>query len=554
MVQVDLLITNANVLTLDEKSRIGGSVAVSNGNIIGIWTEAKPPRASIEYNSRTQVIDLKGATLLPGFIDTHNHLLMYSQFRKQANCSSPLNPTIEDIQARLLSMAKQTEKENWILGFGYDDTLLKEKRHPTRAELDAVVPDHPVFIRHVSAHFGVVNSAALKMAGMDETVLDPPGGHLGRDGSGQLNGILYELPAMNMVEKKIPAPSLDLLVSLLSEGSKDYLETGITTNTDAGVGLNMGIVELEAHLKAIAERKNPLRMRLMVMHNLLREGNELGKYTANELNLEIIEKSCGRARLDSAKLFQDGSIQGLTAALRQPYHCNPGVSGDLLHEQNEFNEEILDLNKRGFRITTHGNGDRAIGSILDAYEFALKKNPRIDHRHRIEHLQTVTKSDLERMKKLGVAGSFFINHVYYWGDRHKKLFLGPERANSINPLRDALLNNLLFTVHSDCPVTPISPLFSVWAAVNRITMGGEVLGHEQRIDVESALRSMTIWGAELNFDEKNTGSIEIGKRADFVILSEDPLKVDPLEIKDIPVLATIVNGQVLYQKDWSLIY
>jgi predicted amidohydrolase YtcJ len=478
---------------------------------------------------------------------------MYSQFRKQANCSSPLNQTIEDIQARLLSMAKQTEKENWILGFGYDDTLLKEKKHPTRAELDAVVPDHPVFIRHVSAHFGVVNSAALKMAGMDETVLDPPGGHLGRDGSGQLNGILYELPAMNMVEKKIPAPSLDLLVSLLSEGSKDYLETGITTNTDAGVGLNMGIVELEAHLKAIAERKNPLRMRLMVMHNLLREGNELGKYTANELNLEIIEKSCGRARLDSAKLFQDGSIQGLTAALRQPYHCNPGVSGDLLHEQNEFNEEILDLNKRGFRITTHGNGDRAIGSILDAYEFALKKNPRSDHRHRIEHLQTVTKSDLERMKKLGVAGSFFINHVYYWGDRHKKLFLGPERANSINPLRDSLLYNLLFTVHSDCPVTPISPLFSVWAAVNRITMGGEVLGPEQRIGVESALRSMTIWGAELNFDEKNTGSIEMGKRADFVILSEDPIKVDPLEIKDIPVLATIVNGHVVYQKEWSLI-
>ncbi|WP_349730099.1 amidohydrolase [Peribacillus frigoritolerans] len=553
MVHVDLLITNANVLTLDKKSRIGGSVAVSNGIIIGIFTELEPPRATIEYSSRTQVINLKGATLLPGFIDTHNHLLMYSQFRKQANCSSPLNQNIEDIQARLLSMAKQTEKENWILGFGYDDTLLKEQRHPTRAELDAVVPDHPVFIRHVSAHFGVVNSAALKIAGIDETVLDPPGGHLGRDSSGRLNGILYELPAMNLVETKIPAPSLDLLVSLLSEGSKDYVEKGITTNTDAGVGLNMGIVELEAHLLAMAERKNPMRMQLMVMHNILREGNELGKYTASELNMEIIEKSYGRARLDSAKLFQDGSIQGLTAALRQPYHCKPKVSGELLHEQKEFNEEVLDLNKRGFRITTHGNGDRAIGSILDAYEFALKKNPRIDHRYRIEHLQTVTRYDLERMKSLGIAGSFFINHVYYWGDRHKKMFLGPERANEMNPLRDALQNNLLFTLHSDCPVTPISPLFSVWAAVNRITMGGEVLGPEQRIDVESALRSMTIWGAEINFDEKNTGSIEIGKRADFVILSEDPLKVDPLEIKDIPVLATIVDGQVVYQMDRSLI-
>ncbi|CEG32024.1 amidohydrolase 3 [Peribacillus simplex] len=335
---------------------------------------------------------------------------------------------------------------------------------------------------------------------------------------------------------------------MLGKASKDYVAQGITTNTDAAVGFN-NLEDLEVHLKAAEQKINPMRTRLMIMHQQLREGQPFGGYSPAQLDLELRERSGGWVKLDSAKMFQDGSIQGLTGALRLPYYQNQDVYGDFIHHQEAFNEEVLDLHRRGFRITTHGNGDRAIGSILAAYEYALSNSPRTGHRHRIEDVQTATTEDIMKMRELDVAGSFFINHVYYWGDRHKQIFLGPERGRRISPLAEAVAHNLLFTLHSDCPITPISPLFSVWAAVNRITREGHVLGPEQRIDVETALKSMTIFGAKLNFDESRSGSIEIGKQADFTILEADPTAVHPEEIRDIAILATFIDGNPVYGQE-----
>ncbi|AND40764.1 hypothetical protein A361_16930 [Cytobacillus oceanisediminis 2691] len=313
------------------------------------------------------------------------------------------------------------------------------------------------------------------------------------------------------------------------------------------MGLDRGIEELNAHIAAINSGKNPMNMRLMILHHLLREGSAFSGYTADQLDLELKRRTKNRASLDSAKLFQDGSIQGLTGALRKPYHCDESVYGELLHDQNKFAEEMLDLHKRGFRIAIHGNGDRAIGSILEAFDYVLSKSPMEDHRHRIEHVQTAGSEDLDAMQRLGVAASFFINHVYYWGDRHRRIFLGEKRAARINPLADAVDRNLLFTLHSDCPITPISPLFSIWAAVNRITLEGEVLGDDQKIDVLEALKAMTSYGAALNFEEDSAGTIEKGKRGDFVVLEADPLTCPAMELKDIPILATIISGKVVWE-------
>ena len=221
--------------------------------------------------------------------------------------------------------------------------------------------------------------------------------------------------------------------------------------------------------------------------------------------------------------------------------------GELIFSQKTLEEMVIDFHNRGFRIATHGNGDRAIESIIQAYQKAIDLNPRQDHRHRIEHVQTATSEDLNEIKKYDIAASFFINHVYYWGDRHKNIFLGPERAERINPLKEADDLELLYTLHSDCPITAISPLFSVWAAVNRVTKEGVVLGENQKIDVISALKSMTIYGAKLNFEENEAGTIEVGKFADFAVLQEDPTEIDPIKIKDIPILSTIVNGEVVYK-------
>lgn len=548
MLSVDMLLTNANVLTLDEQGTRAGSVAVKDGRITGIWQTRIPPMDEVDPTSAPNIIDLKGATLIPGFIDTHNHLQMYAETLEQVNCGSPLNQSIKDIQQNLQQKAALAAPGEWVIGYGYDDTLLKEKRHPTRYDLDVAAPDHPVFIRHISGHLAVANSLALKKAGIKDVERDPAIGHYGRDHNGKINGVLYEFGPLEALQSALPARSLETKLELLGQAVKEYLAQGITTNTDAAVGMK-GMEELALYLEAAKRNVNPLRMQLMMMHDLFRPGGIFEDYTADELNQELMRRSNGKICLDSAKMFQDGSIQGLTGALRKPYYAHPEVKVTLNFPQEEFNEEVYNLHERGFRIAIHGNGDRAIGSILDAFEYAIGKSEQRDHRHRIEHVQTATVEDLDKMKTLAIAGSFFINHVYYWGDRHQQLFLGPQRAERINPLVDAVDRDLLFTLHSDCPVTPISPLFSVWAAVNRVTREGNILGPEQRIDVETALKSMTIYGAKLNFDEENAGSIEIGKVADFAVLDADPTAVDPMDIKDIAVQATFINGEVVYRKE-----
>lgn len=549
MLKIDLLFKNANVLTLDNQNRRAGSVAVANGKIVGIWEEDEPPKGDVEVTASTNVVDLNGSTLIPGFIDTHNHILMYGQTKEQVNCGTPPNQSIKDLLEIIGARAKATTNREWVKGYGYDDTLLNEKRHITRTDLDMVSPNNPVFISHTSGHLCAVNSLALELAGLTDDVSDPQGGHYGRDEKGRLNGVIYEPAAMMPINKVLPQMTVQQQIDVLGVASKDYVAQGITTNTDAAVGFNSDLEDLEVHLKAAEQGINPMRAQLMIMHQRFREGEAFEEYSPTQLNQELQERSRGKAKLDSAKMFQDGSIQGLTGALRKPYYQNPEVYGDLIHSQVAYNEEVLDLHRRGFRITTHGNGDRAIESILHAYEYALTKSPRTNHRHRIEHVQTATTEDIVKMKELDVAGSFFINHVYFWGDRHKQIFLGPERGRRISPLAEAKAHNLLFTLHSDCPITPISPLFSVWAAVNRMTREGHVLGPEQRIDVVTALKSMTIYGAKLNFDEANSGSIEIGKHADFAVLEVDPTAVHPEEIKNIAVLSTFIGGIPVYGQE-----
>ncbi|QKY70419.1 amidohydrolase [Lentibacillus sp. CBA3610] len=546
MHEVELLFTNANVLTMDDANPRAGSIAISDGVIAGIWNDPEPPKHEVDITKNTAVINLHGATLLPGFIDTHNHILMYALMADKINCGTPPNHSITDILSAIRQRALETVDGNWIEGYGFDDTLVEEKRHILRRELDDAAPNNPVFIRHISGHLGYANSLALEYAGLHDDISDPKSGHFGRDENGRLNGVLYEYDATDPVSQLIPDKTIDKKVDDLGKAAKEYLAHGITTNSDAKVS---NLNELDVHLKAARQGVNPMRTRLMVMHNLLSDGAAFGNYSANQLNREIQDKSGGLATLDSAKMFQDGSIQGLTGALRSPYYNDAKHYGDLIHDQESFQEEVLDLHQRGYRVTTHGNGDRAIGSIIDVYDYALEKHPKTGHKHRIEHVQSGTPEDIRRMGMLGIAGSFFINHVYYWGDRHEGIFLGPERARRISPLADAIDQNLLFTLHSDCPVTPISPLFSVWAAVNRVTRDGNILGPEQRIDVMTALKSMTIYGAQLNFEEEQSGSIEVGKQADFAVLDKDPTAVDPIAIKDISVQGTFIGGKQVYEKE-----
>ncbi|MEK4759992.1 amidohydrolase family protein [Viridibacillus sp. FSL E2-0187] len=550
MVMVDMLIKNATILTLDEEGKRADFLTSYKGKITGVWDkdEFKNAQSSLSLEHNYKEYDLKGKTLIPGFVDTHNHILMYAINKVQVDCSPNKNKNIADILSNLKKFHDVNQNEQWILGYGYDDTMLKENRHPTREDLDKVSKERPIFIKHISGHLAVANSAALEIAKLNATIKDPEGGHFGRDDQNNLNGVLYEPAVMDLVFKHVPIPSKKDLIELLRKASQDYVAQGITTNTDAGIGFLIGPEEYDAHIDAIKEKANPMRMRFMIMGDLLLEEGVFESYNAAKLNEKIVKDSNGMAKLDSAKLFQDGSIQGLTGALRTPYHCDEELYGDLIFSQKTLEDMALNFHGRGFRIATHGNGDRAIGSIIEAYKKAIDTSPRQDHRHRIEHVQTATKEDLLTMKEYEIAASFFINHVYYWGDRHKNIFLGPKRAERINPVKEADDLGLLYTLHSDCPITPISPLFSVWAAVNRLTRDGIVLGADQRIDVETALKSMTSFGAKLNFEEEELGSLEVGKFADFVVLDQDPTAINPINIKDIQILSTIINGEVVYEK------
>ncbi len=371
MGKADLVLTNANVLTMDDSNPRAGSVAVENGRITGVWNTPEPPKDAVDMTEKTSVVNLQGATLLPGFIDTHNHILMYALMADKVNCSTPPNHSIEDILQAVTNKAQESSNGGWIEGFGFDDTLIKEKRHITRDDLDRAAPDHPVFIRHISGHLGYANSLALEYAGLDDFCSDPQAGHFGRDEQNSLNGVLYEHDAIEPVFNKIPGKTVDQMTADLGKAASEYLTHGITTNSDAKV---TDLEELEVHLKAARQGLNPMRTRVMIMHDLLSDEKAFGTYTAEQLNQEILESSNGMAALDSAKMFQDGSIQGLTGALRKPYYREPNLYGDFIHEQNTFQEEVLDLHTRGFRIATHGNGDRAIGSIIDAYEYALKRD------------------------------------------------------------------------------------------------------------------------------------------------------------------------------------
>jgi predicted amidohydrolase YtcJ len=253
-------------------------------------------------------------------------------------------------------------------------------------------------------------------------------------------------------------------------------------------------------------------------------------------------------RIGGVKLISDGSIQGYTACLSAPYFDRPDATGVAVLSAEELVQLVGRTHAAGVQVAVHTNGDAAIDVALDAIERAIASGPPRDHRHRLEHVQTVREDQLDRLAAAQILPSVFVNHVYYWGDRHRDRFLGPERAARISPLRSIVDRGLPFGLHCDCPVTPVDPLFTMSAAVNRLTSGGHELGPEQRITAEEALRGYTSDAARFSFEEHAKGTVEAGKLADLVVLDADPCTVEPEAIADIPVRHTIVGGEIRYSR------
>jgi predicted amidohydrolase YtcJ len=528
--------TGGPVLTMDVQDRVVEAIGVENDRIGAVGTEAE---VRAWAGDGAAEVDLHGRALLPGFIDAHGHFPGAGVYARAADLNSPPIGgvrTIDDLVERLRAQAESSG--DWVIGLGYDDTLLQPARHPSWADLDRVSAARPVAAIHISAHLAAVNSVGLERLGIAANTPDPEGGRIQRDDAGAATGVLEETAAQPVIERLL-RPGLFGSLAILREGSGRALSAGVTT-------AQVGYATRDALAIVTASRLGLVPLRLVIWPSVDLAIEELnGKRSLRSSDEDWV-------RFGAVKLIADGSIQGYTAYLGAPYHVPPGDAPDFRGYSRYSKEELRDLVVRlhaaGKQIAVHGNGDAAIDDILDAIDTAQRQTPRSDARPVIVHAQTARPDQLDRMRALGVVPSFFVLHTYYWGDRHRDRFLGPERAARISPAASALARGIRFTLHCDAPVVPLEPLRLVWAAVNRRSTGGAVIGPEERIPVMAALRAITIDAARQHFEEARKGSLEPGKLADLVILSRSPLD-DPEHIDAIVVDETIVGGRTAYRRE-----
>ena len=529
---------NGDILTMDANNTVVEALS-ARGELIEALGTTQDIMALAQDD--TQVIDLRGQTVLPGFIDAHGHFPGAGMSVVAADLNSPPigdKTTMAQVMAAVAEQAANKAAGEWVSGFGYDDTLLAEKRHPTRAELDAVSTEHPISILHVSGHMLVANSMALAAAGIDATTQDPEGGVIGRrEGSREPNGLLEETARVGMLELMQDINFADSY-GLFKAAANEYSAMGVTTAQSGGASpeLAMGL--------SLFSKLGVVNQRLVVFpfYENFADALVSGEYQPEDYNSDKLQMA-------AIKLVADGSIQGFTGYLGAPYHTPyqndetyrgyPTIARERLFEQVEF------LHRAGYQLAIHGNGDQSIEDILDAFEAAQQVHPVADPRMILIHSQMAREDQVARMKDLGVTPSFFSAHTYYWGDRHRDIFMGPERAAAISPAKWAQQYNVRFTSHLDTPVVPMQPLQAVWSQVHRMTHGGYVLGPQQRIDVISALRAVTIDAAWQIFQEDNRGSLEVGKYADLVVLSGSPL-ANPMAMRELQVQRTVIGGATVY--------
>lgn len=533
------------VFTMNATNKVVEAVAVQDGKILAVGSKAD---VLAKAGAQPKQVDLKGKTLMPGMIDGHSHFPdgAYRELNVVNLNVPPLGTVsnIADLQNLLRKRLPNIKAGEWLMGYNYNDLAMQEQRHPTLKDLDAVSTDVPIFIKHVSGHLGVCNSLGLKRAGITESSPDPDGARFRRDAQGKLDGVLEGPLAQAPVNKVLPTISFEKHMTSIEHDSRNYASAGITTAN------NGGRPTLDEHFKK-ASANGQLSIRVVIWP-VGRDEALIKSYGDKRSGAVLDEK--GLVILGAAKLFADGSPQGYTAWFSKPYFKQlAGKPADfrgfpVFKTREELFAKVKQLHDDNWQIATHTNGDQAIQDMIDAYAAALKDNPRADHRHVFNHCQFCRPDQVPVIAQMNLIPSYFVTHTWFWGDLHRDMIAGPERAAHISPLKAALDHKIPFALHNDTPVTPISPLMDVFSAVTRQTSSGKVLGPDQRIGVMEAMRGVTINAARMYFLEDKLGSLEVGKLADMVILDADPTKVAPEKLKELTVVETLVNGNTVYTK------
>lgn len=530
------------IITMNPNQPVVSHVAVRDGRILGAGSLADLEGWG-DYELDTRFAD---KVLMPGMIEGHAHTMEGTLWRNvYVGWFDRTDPdgktwsgakTLEDILARLSEAEAKLGDPNEPLSGWSLDPIYMDNQRVSRQDLDSVSATRPIGVLHASGHILNVNSKALELAGLLKPGVNHPGIPLGADGLP--TGELYGPDAMTPVGVHV---GYDRAMTDCDErGLLDYaklcVRAGVTTSTDLAARLTEESVSMM--LDVTARTGFPLRVvPLRVFFGLTAQ--ECVSYV-----LELKEKSTDLLRLGRIKAVADGSIQGFSARMRWPGYYN-GAPNGLWYTPPEHLSELYSLAlAAGVQVHTHTNGDQATQMALDVFENAVRDTPSPDHRYTIQHCQLADAAQFAKMGKLGMCVNLFANHHYYWGDEHYRLTVGPERAERMNATRTALAANVPMAIHSDAPVTPLGPLFTAWAAVNRITASGRTQGEGEKISVDQALYAITMGAAYTLHLDGELGSIEVGKRADFAVLEDDPTAVDAMALKDVPVWGTVQGGRI----------
>ncbi|NKB33046.1 MAG: amidohydrolase family protein [Pseudomonadales bacterium] len=537
--EADLIFVGDNIVTMDDNE--AAAVAVIGDRIVAVGTREE---ILSQQGSTTRVVELGERALLPGFIDAHGHFGGVATYSALLDLSSPPVGAMENVDDIVAAI------QNWIgtnnipagqlvYGIGYDDSLLEELRHPNRDDLDRASTTHPIIIRHVSGHLSSANSLALETYNVDASTEDPPGGIVRRQlGSNEPDGVMEET-AMGLLPGTGVMVDEEMGWRLRREAADIYASYGITTIQESNVGTG--------YVDALKEQAMLEPFAVVIVTYIM--GNPLSDEALETVSHET--EYTGGIRIGGVKFTLDGSPQGRTAWMSQPYDEGPpGVDPDYVaypsYDPEAYRVRIDRLLERGVPVLAHANGDEAIELMIDGIDEALAGGSIPDHRSVIIHAQLIRADQLDRVKELGIVPSYYAAHPFFWGDWHRLSF-GDDRANFISPVKATIERDIPFTVHNDSPIVPPDIMRLVSITVNRLTRSGIVLGPEQRATVLEALYAVTQGAAYQYFEEQEKGSITVGKRADFVILEENPLTIDPLDLADVAIVETFARGNSVYQ-------
>lgn len=523
------------VITMDEAKPSAEAVFIKDGLIISVGTTSE-----LEKNwPDAEKTDLAGHVIMPSFIDGHSHMANEGLFTMKCDligCRS-----FDEILERIITYRKNN---NYTHGEilqcrGYDQTILKEKSHPTSLILDSLDIDNPVICVHQSGHMLTANTAMMKLCGVGDSVKTPDGGFIGRDENGHLSGY-FEEKATSLIRSKIPEYTEKQVENAILSAQEEYFSYGITTIQD-GSGIDANMLAIYRRLADEGRLKADV-----VAYIGAKDKEDFWRRVTREYGNR---KYSNHFKVGGIKIVLDGSPQARTAWMKEPYEGESEYRGYPCFSDDFVNQTVLSATKCDLQVLAHCNGDAAAQQFVTAVETAALKNPKaLGLRHEVIHTQTTDDKTLDRMAKLKMIASVFVGHCWFWGDTHLKNF-GNIRGNRISPARQCITRKIPYNFHQDSPVTKPDMLHSIWCAVNRITKSGVQIGPEYKLTAMEALWGTTCGGAYSYFEENSKGKLKEGFVADMVILDRNPLTVDPLEIKDIKVLETIKDGKTVYRKE-----